>query len=76
MRGVAFLINSSTGYLGYYDRTETSGEPKRTVTPSSMNVNATHIRMTFKTSEIANCYIYDTIDNVYLWKGSDVTTTY
>ena len=45
----------------------------RTFTPSQLRGSGgTKFRVTFLMSDIDNCYILDTTDNVYLWKGKNV----
>lgn len=68
--GCIMSFNSLNNYVNYYNATTNP----RTITFN--NASVTGVRMTFKTSELANCYIYDETAGEYLWKGSDVTTHY
>ena len=68
--GCLMTFNSANNYINYYDMTTNP----RTITFN--NASVTGVRMTVKTSELANCYIYDETAGEYLWKGSDVTTHY
>ena len=66
------FYNANHDKLGYYNTTMN----ERTINPTDVGTSAAYIRFTVKTSELANAYVYDEIDHVYLWKGSDVTVQY
>ena len=67
-------LNSSRSFVSsYYSYSGRNSNPFSVVIG---NDALKYVRMCFKTSEMANCYIYDETDGVYLWKGSEVTTIY
>ena len=70
--GCTEFFGPNHNYLNFYNVTSNP----RTVTPASSMTTATYMRMTVLLSELANCYVLDTVDNVYLWRGSEVTTIY
>ena len=63
-------LNQNYHYVTYYNAL---ANPR---TININNANVKYVRLTIKNSELANCYIHDDTDDVYLWRGSDVTTIY
>ena len=70
MKGTFVCLNQYNQPVSYFHN---NGD---VTTININNADVKYVRMSVKTSELANCYIHDDIDDVYLWRGSDVTTIY